>query len=102
METTTSVKKPARPKSRMARWTDAAGKAREALDSLASALAELGEVRSEYEDWRGNLPENLDSSALAEKLDAVIEIDLENCLDEVEDAVSSAEQADLPRGFGRD
>jgi len=70
----------------------------------------LRDVQSEYEDWRDNLPENLQQSALGEKLNAVIdEIDLESIMEsplenwtEVESAIDAAEGADLPLGFGRD
>ena len=77
--------------SRSKRWADAAAKASE-------GLRELVDVQSEYQDWLDNLPENLQSSALGEKLTAVTELDLQNALDVVEEA----EGADLPKGFGRD
>lgn len=80
-----------KPKSRAQRWADATNALREALDSLR-------EVQGEYQEWRDNLPENLSTSALAEKLDAVCELDL----DSVEQAVDEAEGLDLPKGFGRD
>ena len=107
----------AKQKSRTARWQEAAGNARTkfdevqaASDGLAEALQELRDVQSEYEDWRDNLPENLQQSALGEKLNAVIdEIDLESIMEsplenwtEVESAIDAAEGADLPLGFGRD
>jgi hypothetical protein len=87
--------------SRGARWADAANEARIALDNLSSALDALKDVQSEYEDWNGNLPENLQGSALGEKLAAVTEIDFD-CLSEVESAIDEAEGIDLPLGFGRD
>ena len=77
--------------SRAARWLDAIGTARQGLDELRA-------LQEEYQDWRDNLPENLDQSPTAEKLDAVLDLDIEGALSTVEEA----EGCDLPRGFGRD
>ena len=88
---------------RAARWEEATAKARQALDDLKAALEELEGVREEYEEWKGNLPENLEYSALGQKLEAVSEMDFsESILSEVEEAVDNAESADLPLGWGRD
>ena len=78
-------------KSRPVRWQEACDKIREGLD-------ELTEIRDEYQDWMDNLPENLQSGALHEKLEAVCDIDL----DSIDSALSDAEGAALPLGFGRD
>lgn len=104
-----------RPPSRGTRWQSAVAEAREALDEiqgivdnrLADALSDIRDVQSEYQEWRDNMPEGLDQSPVAEKLDAVTEIDLDigGDLDElssVSDALDEAENADLPLGFGRD
>lgn len=80
-----------KPKSRSARWSDA-------CDAAMSALEDLRSVQEEYEEWKDNLPENLQQSALGEKLDSVCEIDIEGAKDSVEEA----QNADLPQGFGRD
>ncbi len=77
--------------SRPARWAKACEKMREGLDELTS-------LKDEYQEWRDNLPENQDSSPVAEKLDAIASIDFES----LEDIVSECECADLPLGFGRD
>jgi DNA-binding Lrp family transcriptional regulator len=82
-----SVTKASRP----ARW-DAA------VSTAAEALRELREIQIEYDEWRDRLPENLQGSSLAEKLDVVCEIDIEGALALVEEF----EGLDLPRGFGRD
>jgi hypothetical protein len=106
--------------SRAARWENAAATAFKAMDEL------LGIQQEEYEPWRDNLPENLQSSALSEKLEDVCNLDLEDALKTVEKAknlhgaalsekevraldlrgaLEIAEDAgslDLPRGFGRD
>jgi hypothetical protein len=61
-------------------------------------LLELQEIRDEYQDWLDNLPENLQSSAVADKLLAIVEPDIDSAVDTVQEAQS----ADLPLGFGRD
>lgn len=88
-----------RPPSRPARWGAALTKAREALEALNEAREELEEIKSEYSDWLGNLPENLQQTALGEKLQAIDELDL----DETSTSwVDEAEGLELPLGFGRD
>lgn len=77
--------------SRPARWARACSQMREALDELTG-------LKGEYEEWRGNLPENQDGSPVAEKLDAIADLDL----DSVESVVSECEGVELPLGFGRD
>ena len=79
-------------KSRAARWA-------QACEEIRNGLAALQEIKEEYEDWRGNLPENLDQSPVAEKLDEVIDA---SGFDEIESAVDELESLDLPLGFGRD
>jgi len=80
-----------RMKSRPKRWLDACERA-------SAALEELEELRQEYEEWRGNLPENLEASAIAEKLDEVVDLDIESA----RGLVDEAEGVELPRGFGND
>lgn len=102
-------------KSRPARWAEGVAAAKAALSglretapqALRAALADLNAVKSEYEDWQSNLPENLQSGTLADKLSAVVDLDLSedfdlSDLDTVESALDEAENVDLPRGFGRD
>lgn len=55
-----------------------------------TAVELLRELQAEYQEWLDNLPESLEDSTLAEKLQAVCDIDL----DELD--------VDLPKGFGRD
>lgn len=92
-EAPTPTRKPKkeRPKSRGARWADAAGAA-------TAALTDLQDIQQEFEEWKDNLPENLQQSALGEKLEAVCNIDISSALE----AAEEAESADLPLGFGRD
>jgi len=66
-----------RPRPRPQRWV--------------AAVATLLAVQDEYRAWRDNLPENLGASRLAEKLEAIAELDLEELL-----AIAP------PRGYGRD
>lgn len=91
-----------RPKSRVKRWTDAAGKVRSAFDELVSALDELASIKEEYEEWKDNLPENLENSPLGEKLTAVVDLDIDGPKDDMESLIDDLENADLPLGFGRD
>ena len=77
--------------SRSKRWQEAASQAVEALTTLQ-------EVQQEYEEWLENLPENLASSALGEKLEATVGIDIGYALD----LAQEAENNELPQGFGRD
>jgi hypothetical protein len=77
--------------SRTARWIAAANAAIE-------ALGELRDLQAEYQDWRDGLPENLQNSPVAEKLDAVCDVDIESARAIVEEAGA----VDLPLGFGRD
>lgn len=79
------------PKSRPARWSDACSRA-------LSAIQDLIDLQQEYQGWRENLPENLDSSPISEKLDAIMELDIENISSELSDI----DGVELPRGFGRD
>lgn len=59
----------------------------------SDAVADLRRLIEHYEEWRENLPEPLQDGALAEKLDAVIEL---------ADHIDDLEAAELPLGFGRD
>ncbi len=87
--------------SRPKRWNKAILAARHAFSDVESAFDDLREIQEEYQEWRDNIPEGLESSPVAEKLDAVIEIDLE--MDSwVEDTLDELENAELPLGFGRD
>lgn len=84
--------------SRTARWEDAAKRAVIAKEELESALEDLKEVQSEYESWKDNLPDNMQSSAVADKLETVCAIDFDIDFGPIDEA----ESADLPLGFGRD
>jgi len=56
-----------------------------------TAVAMLIALQHEYCAWLDNLPENLEGSRLADKLQAITELDLEEL-----------QAVDLPRGYGRD
>jgi predicted metal-dependent hydrolase len=129
----------AKSKSRADRWQEAVNDARTALERMQEAgrdfnlselesaagafedaMQALADTKAEYEEWHGNLPESLQSSATGEKLEAIINIDVENavvCLDDIQQAIEAAveealaeaadvldeaEGAELPVGFGRD
>lgn len=86
-------------------WAQAAARADGALGEALEALQELVDLRSGYEEWKDNLPENLQQSPLGEKLEAVCDLDLDQLYSEVEQAQSIVQEAcevDLPLGFGRD
>jgi hypothetical protein len=87
--------------SRPARWRSAVAAASAARDQLIDALDALEEIRQEYEEWKDNLPESLQSSALYEKLVTVCDLDFESAKDGF-DIIDEAEGMDLPLGFGRD
>jgi hypothetical protein len=57
----------------------------------ATAVATLVDLQEEYRAWLENLPPNLESSRLADKLQTIIELDLEEL-----------QAIDPPRGYGRD
>jgi hypothetical protein len=57
----------------------------------AAAVAALVGLQDEYRVWLNNLPASLEGSRLAEKLQAITELDLEEL-----------EVIDPPRGYGRD
>ena len=71
----TASRKDKRPRAR--RWSD--------------AVQELTDLQAEYQAWLDSLPENLQSSAVAEQLEAICDLDLD-----------SLQEAEPPRGFGRD
>jgi hypothetical protein len=73
------------------RWSDAASKA-------VAALSDLCEVQQEYQDWYDALNDSAQSSPMGEKLDAIINLDLNGAKDTAEEA----ESAELPMGFGKD
>ncbi len=71
-----------RPKDRRSRpqqW-------KEAVDTLMDCL-------DAWQNWRDNLPAGVADSAVAERLDTILEL---------RDLVEQLEAAELPRGFGRD
>src|SRR5215471_15944409 len=103
-----------KPKSRTQRWNAAASRAVSALQELEtiqqseaadrdlsqwgqtaadaeSALSDLNDVREEYNNWLDNLPENLQSSNLADKLQTVCDIDIESALDVAQEAAAMDE-----------
>ena len=57
----------------------------------AAAVTALIALQDEYRAWLDNLPDNLDGSRLADKLQAITELDLEEL-----------QAVDPPRGYGRD
>ena len=60
---------------------------------LAAALAELNELRLEYDSWLYALPEHLQEVGQGEQLTTLIE--------QLDQAIEILEDCDPPRGFGR-
>ncbi len=77
--------------SRPQRWA-------KAIEVARAAVIDLEELRSEYEEWLDNMPEGLEDSPTAEKLQEIVDLDL----DQLTDGLDEFENAELPRGFGRD
>jgi len=59
--------------------------------AVLAAVATLIALQDEYRAWLDNLPTSLEGSRLAEKLQAIAELDLEEL-----------QAIDPPRGYGRD
>ena len=78
--------------SRPQRWQNA-------INLINNGFSELQALRDEYTDWKDNLPENLQSSALYEKLEAIAD---GQEIDDLEQIISDIEGLELPKGFGRD
>ena len=57
----------------------------------ATAVAALIDLQDEYRVWLDNLPASLEGSRLAEKLQTITELDLDEL-----------QAIDPPRGYGRD
>ena len=92
----------------------------DARQDAIDALEELKEIQEEYQDWYDNMPYQLQDGPTGEKLSEVTNIDLdwepdvdmtapevpdlsfELDLDDLESVIDEAENADLPRGFGKD
>lgn len=95
----------AKGKSRPKRWSEAVALIQEGHQMLT-------ELQEEYQEWLDNLPENLQGSNLADKLEQVVGTDLESlesakddieqAIGEIEMAIGEVEGVDLPLGFGRD
>lgn len=62
-------------------------------EQWADAICTLMDCLDRYQQWRENLPDSLADGALAERLDAMLEL---------RDLVDQLALADPPRGFGRD
>lgn len=104
--------------SRPARWMRAAGNLREIAERLqttidditsemAEPLGELVELQQEYGEWYDSMPDSLQSGATGELLSEIGNLDIpeEASLDnitEVMEFADTADQVQLPAGFGRD
>jgi hypothetical protein len=59
----------------------------------ADAVAALQDCLDAYQAWRDNMPASQADGAVADRLDAVLEL---------RDLVEQLDAAELPKGFGRD
>ena len=88
--------------SRPKRWTVAVEKAQAAAVALQDAFLELRDLQEEYAEWLNNLPDNLQDGVVAQKLQAVADLDLLDLDDFDLSVLDEAEAVELPRGFGKD
>ena len=73
------------------RYPDELGRAASTAGTLGRRSRHLVRLQEEYRAWLDNLPPNLESSALAGKLQTIVELDL-----------AELAAVDPPRGYGRD
>jgi DNA repair exonuclease SbcCD ATPase subunit len=71
-------------KSRPKRWAKAIAEAQGILEKISDLAEELNgavdnvhSIQEEYEEWYANLPEGLEGSTTADKLQAVIDLELD-------------------------
>ena len=91
---------------------EAAEVAKEKLADVLLSFEEVKAVQEEYQEWLNNMPEGLQQSPTAEKLEEIVYLDFDSIsedafdfdsvLCEVDDLLAEAEQVDFPLGFGRD
>jgi hypothetical protein len=80
VEAATAVTRPRRP-------TDRRGRPQRWRDAVGTLLT----LQAEYADWLAALPDNLQGSATADALEAIVDLDLTPLAD-----------IEPPRGYGRD
>tara|TARA_R100000655_G_C2906710_1_gene179789 strand:+ start:323 stop:535 length:213 start_codon:yes stop_codon:yes gene_type:complete len=61
---------------------------------LSDIVNDLNDLLSEYVEWSESMPENLEDSPTAQKL--------QDTIDTMENVISDLEGLDLPLGFGND
>jgi predicted RNase H-like HicB family nuclease len=67
----------------------------EASAKIEIGASEIGELREELEDWRDNLPENLQSSSKSEALEEVIS-SLQEAEDDIQNVIDSCSGIEFP------
>ena len=83
----TSAERQARRRARLRRDKCAAHPPRP--QRWAAAVAALIDLQDQYHAWLDNLPASLDGSRLADKLQAIVDLE-------------ELQAIDMPRGYGRD
>jgi hypothetical protein len=71
-----------------------------AIEAAQDGISQLIELLEEYQDWRDNIPENLEDSPIVEKLDAIIDEGQE--FETMQSDLEGATMVEFPLGFGRD
>ena len=108
----------AKKNTRSQRWLNSISTAQENMEEVREAadvllsFEEVKAVQEEYQEWLNNMPEGLQQSPTAEKLEEIVYLDFDSIsvdafdfdsvLCEVDDLLAEAEQVDFPLGFGRD
>lgn len=97
----------------MTAYQDAVDALTGAMEKVEEAMQSLRDVREEYQGWYDNMNEGLQQSPTGQKLEELLNIDLEPSdpeiptfeeidFSEIEEAAQQILDADLPLGFGRD
>lgn len=85
----------------MAKGNSRSDRLQAAVNKLREGLSEIEDLKSEYEDWQSNMPENLQQAPVGEKLTETIDT-MDTAISGIESEVDNLDGMDLPKGFGRD
>ena len=67
----------------------------EASTKIEIGASEIGDLREELEEWRDNLPENLQSSSKSEELEEAISA-LQQVEDDIQSVIDQCSQIEFP------
>lgn len=71
----------------------------EVIDRLSGCESDVDEIKSELENWRDSIPENLQNCDKYQSLEQCVS-DMDSVISSVQDASSSLESIDIPGMFG--